>query len=62
MRMKKEFCAENFKKISQFFKEIFAFPQQYYKSNSKVDLLQLDQIEDSMVQAFQQFVIKLNED
>lgn len=38
MRMKKDFCAENFKKISQFFKEIFSFPQQYYKSNNKVDL------------------------
>ena len=26
MRMKKDFCAENFKKICQFFKEALAFP------------------------------------
>ena len=36
MRMKKDFCAENFKKICQFFKEALSFPQRFYKSNNNV--------------------------
>lgn len=62
MRMKKDFCAENFKKICQFFKEALSFPQRYYKANNNVDIYQLDLIESCIVQSFQQFVIKLNED
>ena len=62
MRMKKDFCAENFKKICQFFKEALSFPQRYYKANNNVDIHQLDFIETCIVQSFQQFVIKLNED
>jgi hypothetical protein len=61
-RMKKEFCAENFKKICQFFKEALGFPLRYYKSHNQVDIDQVDNIESCIVAAFQQFVIKLNED
>ena len=60
--MKKEFCMNYYKKISSFFKEVFHFPQLYFKNNNQLDILQLDEVEDAMVQAFQQFVVKLNED
>ena len=62
MRMKKDFCADNFKKICKFFKEALGFPQKFYKSNNNVDIHQIDRIESCIVGSFQQFVIKLNED
>jgi len=52
MRMKKDFCAEHFKKISQFFKEVLNFPGLYHKHNNKVDMLCLDEVEEAIVHAF----------
>ena len=60
--MPKHFCEENQSKIAKFFKEAFSLAQVYYKKNAKIDLVQLDDIEASMVSSFQAFVIKLNED
>lgn len=60
--MKKEFYNEFYKKIGSFFKECFNLPYTFYKTNNNVDMLQLDEVEESMVDAFKQFVIKLNED
>ena len=60
-RMKKEFCTENFKKIYLFFRSAFTLPLHYFKHNH-IDLPQVREVEDSIAQAFQLFVIKLNED
>jgi len=33
-RMKKDFCAENYLKVSKFFLNLFKLPELYYKKNS----------------------------
>lgn len=38
MRMKKDFCADNYKKIFVFFKGAMSFPLTFYSSNEEVDI------------------------
>lgn len=60
--MKKDFCQENYKKIFTFFRNVFNLTYQYYKNNDNIDMNNFEAVENAIAQAFEQFVIKLNEE
>ncbi len=51
-RMKKDFCAENYKKIMKFFQNAFSLQEKYYKANGKQDMNNIDMVEEAIVLAF----------
>ena len=60
--MKKDFCKEWFGKITKFFQMVFDLGYNYCKKNAEIDISKLDDIESSAIQAFQRFILKLNEE
>ena len=62
MRIKKEFIIENHSKLFEFFKSAFSIPYIYSKSHGAVDMSNVSDVEDSIAQSYEQFVIKMNEE
>lgn len=60
--LSKQFCSEEWAKLSKFFRTAFGLAQVSYKHNGKCELPKVDDVERAVVEAFQRFVIKLNED
>lgn len=51
--MKKEFCAENYKKIFEFFKNAFALTHTYYKLNEQTDMPNFELVENAVAESFE---------
>lgn len=64
MRVKKEFIVENHKRIFQFFSHAFTLPLTYSKHAAApgTDMPDVTQVEISIAQSYEQFVIKMSED